>query len=463
MNLQTIRAELRQFLQLAIPLAAAQVAQAAVGFVDTVMMGRLGPEPLAAGGLASALFQFILATASGAVMAVSPLVAEAQGAGKDYKIAAIARQGLWLSVLLGLPVMVIIGQLANVMPALGQSATTIALARNYWDAVLWGIIPGLGFAMLRGYVAALGQTRIILPLVLLGTLVNGIGNYLLGYGQFGFPRLELTGLGLSSALGLWVMFLGLLAYTGWQPELHRYPFWQHWRLLQPTICRQILQLGWAIAITVAVEFGLFTIITILMGAIGVEALAAHQTVSQTIILIFMVPLGCSFAMTARVGWWFGRQDGPGARRSGLVGISAIAIWMLLPSSALLFFPRAIVGIYVDLSDPANAGLLALALPMLRIAAFALVLDGVQRVAMGALHGLQDTRIPLLLSLVAFWGVGVGSSALLGFQLGWGSTGLWIGQSLGVAIAGGLFLRRFLRLTQRLNQQFPLQAPLTTHS
>nr|WP_261789801.1 MATE family efflux transporter [Synechococcus elongatus] len=214
MNLQTIRAELRQFLQLAIPLAAAQVAQAAVGFVDTVMMGRLGPEPLAAGGLASALFQFILATASGAVMAVSPLVAEAQGAGKDYKIAAIARQGLWLSVLLGLPVMVIIGQLANVMPALGQSATTIALARNYWDAVLWGIIPGLGFAMLRGYVAALGQTRIILPLVLLGTLVNGIGNYLLGYGQFGFPRLELTGLGLSSALGLWVMFLGLLAYTG---------------------------------------------------------------------------------------------------------------------------------------------------------------------------------------------------------------------------------------------------------
>nr|WP_228383044.1 MATE family efflux transporter [Synechococcus elongatus] len=106
MNLQTIRAELRQFLQLAIPLAAAQVAQAAVGFVDTVMMGRLGPEPLAAGGLASALFQFILATASGAVMAVSPLVAEAQGAGKDYKIAAIARQGLWLSVLLGLPVMV---------------------------------------------------------------------------------------------------------------------------------------------------------------------------------------------------------------------------------------------------------------------------------------------------------------------------------------------------------------------
>ncbi|ABB57729.1 MATE efflux family protein [Synechococcus elongatus PCC 7942 = FACHB-805] len=461
--MRTIRAELQQFLQLAIPLAAAQVAQAAVGFVDTVMMGRLGPEPLAAGGLASALFQFILATASGVVMAVSPLVAEAQGAGKDYKIAAIARQGLWLSVLLGLPVMLIISQLARLMPVLGQSATTIALARDYWMAVLWGIIPGLGFAMLRGYVAALEQARIILPLVLFGTLVNGLGNYLLGYGQLGFPRLELTGLGLSSALGLWVMFLGLLAYTAWQPKLRRYPFWQDWRRLQPSICRQILQLGWAIAVTVAVEFGLFTIITILMGAIGVEALAAHQTVSQTIILIFMVPLGCSFAVTVRVGWWLGRQDGLGARRAGLVGVGAIALWMLLLAIPLALFPRAIVGIYVDLNNPVNAGLLNLALPMLRVASLALVLDGVQRVAMGALHGLQDTRIPLLLSLLAFWMVGVGSSAMLGFQLGWGSTGLWIGQSLGVAIAGGLFLQRFLKLTQNRTFKQRLQPqPLATH-
>ena len=455
--LQRLRLEAQQFLQLAIPLAAAQVAQAAVGFVDTVMMGRLGPEQLAAGGLASAIFQFILATASGVVMAVSPLVAEALGAGKGYKITAIARQGLWLCLLLGLPVMWGISQLAVLMPALGQAPTTIALAQNYWQAVLWGIIPGLGFAMLRGYVAALEQTRMIVPLVLLGTAVNGLGNYLLGYGQLGFPRLELTGLGLATSLGLWVMFLGLLFYTQWHPELRCYPFWRDWQRFQPALCRQILQLGWAIAITVAVEFGLFLTVTVLMGAIGVEVLAAHQTVSQTLILIFMVPLGCSFAVTARVGWWLGRQDWRGARRAGLVGVVLVGLWMLLPAIILLLFPQAIVGVYIDLNQPVNAELLRLALPMLQIAALALFLDGVQRVALGALHGLQDTRIPLLLSVLAFWGVGIGSSLLLGFRLGWGGTGLWIGQSIGVAIAGGLFLGRFWQMTQRLSLRSPQPA------
>jgi MATE family multidrug resistance protein len=195
-----IKTEVWEFIKLAAPLAGAQVTQAAVGFVDTLMMGYLGAESLAAGGLASSIFQLVLNTASGLVMSVSPLVAEAYGAGRKTLVEQIARQGLWLSLLLGIPMMLFIEHLNSVMIHLGQSEQMVMLADGYLDNILWGIFPALGFAMLRGYVSALSQARPVMIIVIFGTLVNIIGNYVLGYGKYGFPRMELAGLGLASGL-----------------------------------------------------------------------------------------------------------------------------------------------------------------------------------------------------------------------------------------------------------------------
>ncbi|WP_414551228.1 MATE family efflux transporter [Anabaena sp. CCY 0017] len=441
-----IRTEINQFIKLAIPLAGAQVAQAAVGFVDTIMMGQLGPESLASGGLASISFQFVLNTSSGVVMAVSPLVAEAQGAGQKTQIEQIVRQGLWLSIILSIPMMLVVGHLNSFMLYLGQAATTVKLADSYLNFVLWGILPGLGFAMLRGYVSALSQASVVLPLVILGTLVNVAGNYILGYGNFGFPRMELAGLGLASAIGLWTMFLGLLIYTRLHPKLKKYPFWQDLHQLKPKILQQLAGIGVAIAVTIAVEYGLFTAVTFFMGTLGVEVLAAHQTVYQTMMLIFMVPLGMSYAVTVRVGFWLGQQNIAGARRAGYVGVTVAGAFMILTAIVLLTYPQQIIGIYLDIHDPANAELFQLAMPMLFISALSQFLDGVQRVAMGALYGLQDTQVPMLLSIFSFWGIGLTSGYVLGFPLGFGGVGLWAGQSIGVAIAGVIFLWRFHRLT-----------------
>ncbi|WP_089093877.1 MATE family efflux transporter [Nodularia sp. NIES-3585] len=444
-----IRTEINEFIKLAIPLAGAQVAQAAVGFVDTIMMGQLGQESLAAGGLASTSFQFVLNTASGVVMAVSPLVASAQGSGNKTQIEQIVRQGVWLCLILGIPMMLVLGHLNYLMLHLGQTASTVKLADGYLNFVLWGILPGLGFAMLRGYVSALSQANIILPLVILGTLVNVAGNYILGYGNFGFPPMELAGLGLASAIGLWTMFLGLLIYTRVHPQLKKYQFWQNLHQLKPKILRHLAGIGVAIAVTIAVEYGLFTAVTFLMGALGVEVLAAHQTVYQTMILIFMVPLGMSYAVTVRVGFWLGQKNIVGARRAGYVGVTVAGSFMILTAIVLLTYPQQIIGIYLDIDDPVNAELFKLAMPMLFISALSQFLDGVQRVAMGALYGLQDTQVPMLLSILSFWGIGLTSGYILGFPLGFGGVGLWAGQSIGVAIAGMIFLWRFHRLTFKL--------------
>lgn len=442
-----VKKEIREFLNLAIPLASAQVAQSATGFADTIMMGRLGQETLAAGGLASLTFTALLASASGVVMGVSPLVAEAYGAGNKTRIEQIARQGLWLSLLLSLPMAIAIAHFDAWMRQLGQAPTTVTLANTYLDIMLWGFFPALGFAMLRGVVSGLSQARPVMTIVVAGVLFNITGNYVLGFGKWGFPRLEMAGLAIASILSLWGMFLALAIYLLKHKQLREYRIFQEWHRLKPRLLQELVQIGLPIGISTVLEVGLFTVITYLMGILGTDVLAAHQIVFQTIVVIFMVPLGMSFAITARVGQWVGQKNLKAARQAAIIGIAIAVGFMILMSLALVLFPQQVFSLYLDPQNPDNARVLTLALPMLIVAAIIQVLDGVQKTTMGALYGLQDTRVPMLLSLPTFWGVGLTSGYLLGFPLGFGGVGLWIGQSIGVAIAAIVFVWRFDRLTK----------------
>ncbi len=445
-----IRTESKKFLQLAIPLASAQVAQSLTGFFDTVMMGRLGAETIAAGGLASWTFIAILNTVAGIVMGISPLVAEAYGVGQKSRIEKLTRQGFWLVLLLSIPMMVAITNLDSMMLQLGQTQTTVTLADSYLDIILWGFFPALGFAMLRGVVSGLSHARPIMIIVVFGTVFNIIGNYILGFGKLGFPRLELVGLSISSTLALWGMFIALIIYILKHPQLRAYGFFKQLHQLKPAIIVELGKIGIPIGIFSALELGLFTIVTYLMGTLGTEVLAAHQIVFQTIMVTFMIPLGMSYAATARVGQWLGRNNLPGIKRAGYISIGMGFGLMLLLAIAMLLFPQFIVAIYLDINDPANAQLISLALPMLTIATVAQILDAVQKITYGVLQGLQDTRIPVFLNISAFWLIGLTTSYILGFPLGLGGTGLWLGQSIGVAIAAILFFVRFRhQITQKI--------------
>jgi MATE family multidrug resistance protein len=443
-----LQTEIHAFLRLAIPLASAQIAQSATGFVDTVMMGRLGQETLAAGGLASLTFLLLLNTAAGVVMGASPLIAQAYGAGQTTRVEQVARQGVWLLVGLTLPIALLLAHLDSLMRYLGQAETTIALSNTYLDIMLWGFFPALGFALLRGVVSAMSHARPIMAIVLVGTLLNISGNYLLGFGQFGLPRLEIAGLALSSVFSLWVMFLALGVYILRQKELRTYRFFQNLHQFKPKILCELLRVGLPIGVSSALELGLFTIVTYLMGVLGTEVLAAHQIVFQTIAVVFMVPLGMSFATTVRVGQWVGQQNLEGAKRAGYVSMAMGLGFMAMMAIVLLVFSRQIVGLYLNVQAPQNASVVSLATSMLSVAAISQILDGLQKTTMGALYGLQDTRIPMLLSFPAFWGVGLTAGYLLGFHTSLGGIGLWIGQSIGIGIAAIVFIWRFRRLVTR---------------
>ena len=444
------RVEVREFLKLAMPLASAQVAQAMTGFVDTLMMGRLGQEALAAGGLAVMVFMAVMMTGLGIISSVSPLAAAAFGAQQPQRVGQITRQGAWLALGLAGLLVPLLGHLDNLMRQWGQDPVVIDLVSSYLNIVRWGLLPALWFGVLRCMVTAVASTRPILIIMVIANLFNIVGNYGLAFGKWGLPALGLRGLAIASALSHLIMAGLLLAYVIHQRRRIFAPYrlfhqLQRW---QPTILRQVLWLGLPIGGLNILENGLFTVMTLMVGALGTPVLAAQQLALQTIVVVFMVPLGMSYAATARVGQWYGQRDWAGVRRAALVSVGLAIAVMFLSGVVFVLFPVPLISIYLDVDDPANQEVLRIGAAMLMVAGFGQVVDGVQRTANGVLQGLQDTRVPMVCSIVAYWGVGLISGYWLGFHTPLAGVGIWIGAYLGLAVAAIAYIWRFRVLLRR---------------
>ncbi|NEQ23248.1 MAG: MATE family efflux transporter, partial [Microcoleus sp. SIO2G3] len=421
-----LQSEIRACLALALPLAAAQLAQQATSFVDTVMMGLLGSEAIAAGGLGGISFGTLLLVCSGVVSATSPLVAEAYGQGDRARIEHIAQQGLWLALMIALPATLLLWNAGGILTHLGQQEGTIVRVVSYLRAIAPGLFPALTFAVLRNVVSALSRPRPVMVMTLCGLAFNIVGNYILMFGKLGLPPLGLTGIGLASTLSFWGVLIALIVYIQLQPDLRKYRIFPPRLHLDRKILQELLRIGLPIGILYGVETGLFTITTFLMGYLGTVPLAAHQIALQTAAIAFMVPAGISYATTVRVGQLLGQENLPQARLAAFINLAIGATFMGVMGIAFLIFSRSIVALYLDVGNPANEAVVSMAIDLLRVAALFQLVDGIQIVAAGALRGLQDTRTPMLIGLFAYWGIGLSCGYTLGLHLGWGGVGLWIG-------------------------------------
>jgi MATE family multidrug resistance protein len=401
-------AEIKECLLLAVPLAGAQLSQAATTFVDTVMMGTLGSQIIAAGALGAATFFLLLNIGFAIVSAVSPLAAEAYGGGRVEQVGRVVRQGLWLSLILAVPVTLLIWHSGTLLRLMGQEPKNIVLAEGYLRAIAWGYFPGLGFAVLRSFVSALSRTRPVIVTMIAGTLFNVAGNYVLAFGKFGLPALGLAGLGWASALSLWGMFVALAIYILSQPQLRVYGAFANLHQFDGKIFWELVRVGVPIGVLAGVEGGFFAFVTLLMGQLGTVTLAAHQI----------------------------------ARLAGFVSIGMAAVFMAIMGIVFWIVPGTIVSLYIDTADPANANVVSLAKTLLGVAAMFQLVDGVQVTAAGALRGLKDTKVPLLIGILAYWAVGLTCGYTLGFVLGFGSVGLWWGFAIGLAVAAGVLTWRF---------------------
>jgi multidrug resistance protein, MATE family len=426
----SIIAELRATVAVAGPLAAANLAQMAMGFTNTVVVGSLGSGALAAAGLGASLYFTVAMVCSGILTAVAPLAAHAIGAGDDRRAGRIAGAGLVLAALLAAPVIAALLAAGHLLAGLGYEPALAAEIGRFLAAIVWAVPGFLGFAVLRSFLVAASHSRTVMIALILCVPMNAALNWLLVFGHLGAPALGIAGSGCATAIIQWLMFTGLTVYAFAAPSLARYP-------MRPSLrgsdeIGRILRLGLPIGGILGLEIGVFATTGILMGLLGPDALGAHQLVMNCISVIFMFPLGIAQAATVRVAVALGSRAPVAARRAAAVALALGGAYMTIMAFVLVAAPRAIARIYIDIDVPANRGLVGIALCLLVIAAVFQIFDGVQAIAAGALRGYRDTTVPLLLAVIGYWGIGFAGGWLLGFRAGYGPIGLWSGLAAGLA-------------------------------
>jgi MATE family multidrug resistance protein len=444
-SLQRFLYELRICLSLSIPLASAQLAQAMNGMVDMVMMGNLGSQYLAAGGLGAVTFNFLLIITTALVSAVSPLAAEAFGKGEGKRVAQTTVQGLWIALFCSIPVMYLMWHSSPLLRLLGQEESIVMLAAEYLRAIAPGLFPAIAFAVLRCFVSALSRPQSVMVIMVAGVALNAIANYILIFGKLGFPALGLVGVGFASTVSFWVMAVALGLYVWGRSPFKAYHIWRQVHVIRGEILWAVLKIGLPIAVLATFEAGLFNITTFLAGQLGTDTLAAHHIALQTAAICFMVPFGISQATTVRVGQLIGQHNSGDAKLAGYAGILSGSVFMALMALLMILLPKTIISIYINLNDPQNQDVIAIAVALLGVAALFQIVDGIQVTALGALRGLQDTRIPMMIGIVAYWGIGFTCGYIAAFRLDMGGVGLWLGLAVGLCLAAIALTWRFHHL------------------
>ncbi|HEY5565227.1 MAG TPA: MATE family efflux transporter [Rhodothermia bacterium] len=461
--LDSLRNEVPRLLVLAGPMVVAQLLQVSMGFVDTIMVGRLGAESLAAVALGGAVYYPLFLVSAGILSAVSALVSQSHGAGHADPIGRTVRQGFWLGTMLSIPAIVLMWHVEPALLEFGLEPKVASLTQDYLETISPALLPALWYTALRHFVEALGRPKSVMVITLFGAIANVGGNYVLMYGKLGFPEMGVAGTGLSTTIVSWILFGSLVVFVQRHPSLRTYGVFSRLGKPDTTTFRRLFRLGWPIGIMFGVETGLFAVAAFMMGRLGTTEVAAHQIALQCAAFTFMVPLGIAFATTVRVGFEIGAGNPHGARIAGLTGIAVSALFMGITAVLFFTFPRAIIGLYLDLSDPANSPVVHLAVMLLGLAAVFQVFDGVQVTASGALRGIADTRVPMIVAVASYWGVGFTGAYFFAFKLELGPSGIWWGLVIGLAAAAVLLLGRFLVLSLEPERLIPVNPATQPHS
>ncbi|MDU8912018.1 MATE family efflux transporter [Aestuariicoccus sp. MJ-SS9] len=438
----TYRQHLRAILGLGLPLIGGHLAQFAIGLTDTVMIGWYGVPELAALTLAATLFFTLFLVGSGFAWAVMPMVANFAARGEETQIRRATRMALWLSIAYFALSMPALWFADPILRALGQTEQIAADAQTYLRIAGWGMLPALFVMVLKNYLAALEFTRVAFWVTVVAALANGLGNYALIFGNWGAPELGLRGAAIASIVTQVLSVLGMLGYALWRLPEHTLlrRFWNP----DTEMLARVFALGVPIGLTSLAEVGMFAATAVMMGWLGTVPLAAHGIALQISSATFMAHLGLANVATVRAGNALGRGDGDHLRRGAAVALAASGA--VVAATILLFLgaPAWLMGLFVDPADPARDAIVAAGVTFLAVAALFQLVDAAQVVTLGLLRGLQDTRVPMLIAALAYWGLGLPGAYVFGLTLGYGGPGIWFGLVLGLGVAAVLLLTRFQR-------------------
>ncbi|MGG5887847.1 MATE family efflux transporter [Falsiroseomonas sp. HC035] len=440
--------EIRATLALAWPLVLTNLSQFALSLTDALFLGRVATEALAAATLGGNLYFAALAPAFGLALAAGPMCAQTRGRGRGHLrgMRRDVRAAFWACAAATIPVWLVLWHTDSLLRGLGQDPALAALAADYVRALMWGMPLFCGFVVLRGFLSAEQRPLSALVVSFVGVVLNIPLNYWLIHGGYGVPALGVVGAGIASALCNLFMFVGLVLVIARDRHLRRYHlFGRLWRL-DVSRLREVAQIGLPIAGSMALEIAVFAFAAIAMGWFGAVAVAAHAIAVQIASATFMVPMGIAQAATARVGLMTGAGRAIAAARAGWIGIVLGAGFMAISAAFLVGFAGDIPWLFLGEGNPGAVETATLASVMLVVAGLFQLADGVQAVAAGALRGLKDTQVPMLLAGFGYWIIGLPLGLALALPLGLGPIGLWIGLAAGLFLVAGLMLARWMRLS-----------------
>ncbi len=428
------------------PIILTNLAQTGLGATDVLMLAWLGPDVLAAGALGANLYFVCYIGGLGLISAISPMIASERGRNRHSvrEVRRSFRQGMWSAVALALPLWLALWHAEGIFLLLGQEPALAREAAEYMRAKQWGLLPMFFFVALRFFLAGMERPFLALVVGLAGVGVNAGANYLLIFGHYGFPELGLVGAGAASSFTALVMFIGLALLARSDRRFRRYHlFGRFWRADWPRFF-ELWRLGLPISGTILFEVTIFSAAVFLMGLISATALAAHSIAIQIASLAFMIPLGIGQAVTVRVGRAYGARDREAIARAGWSAFALGVTFMAGTAMVMIGAPRLLIGVFLDLDAPEHQEVVALAVSFLALGAVFQIVDGAQAVGAGMLRGLHDTRVPMIMAGVGYWGVGMPVAVWLGLWTDLAGVGIWIGLAGGLAVVAALMLARWLR-------------------
>ncbi len=438
----TVSSHIRTTGRLAFPIVVGQVGHMMMGIVDSVMVGHIGAEPLAAASLSNGLFFLILVMGLGVTQAITPLTAMEKGAGQPARCGVVLRQGLLATLAMALILAGVVIGGAKLVPHLGQPELVVANAVPYLSILGWSVFPMMIFQAYRQYTEGLSVMKPAMTINLLANLANAFFNWMFIFGNLGAPEMGLAGAGVATFLTRSMMAVSLIAYVNLAPRFKQFDPSLRFRTLDWFLMKRIVQLGLASGFQYTFEVSAFAGAAVIIGWMGANELAAHQIALNLAALTYMFTIGVSTAGSVRVGEAVGANRIDEARKAGFSAVILAAA--IMGSFAVIFIltRHLLPWLYIDDPDVHR-----LAAGLLLIAAMFQVSDGIQGVGLGILRGMADTRIPTGITLIAYWIVGLPAGYLMGFSGGMGANGVWFGLLIALTTSGALLLFRFHWLTQ----------------
>ena len=438
----SVRTELLPMLRIAIPVVLAELGWMAMGVVDTVMVGSLGPAAIGAAGVGTSMHMGFAVFGMGVLLGLDTLVSQAFGARDLRNCHRWLVDGVTLALLLTVPVMAVSLLLLWALPSLGFHPEVLPPLRAYFAIVIWSTPVLLGYAALRRYLQGMHIVTPVMFALVSANLINAFANWILIHGHYGFPALGVAGSAWATLISR-VYMLGVLVFAVWhydsklakaagdQPHER---IWDLPRAIDRARLGILVKLGLPAASQITAEVGAFALATALAGTLDPISSASHQIALNMAGVAFMIPLGLGSAGAVKVGHAIGAGDPSRAAAAGWTAIALGAVFMCGAGTLFFMIPHVLIALFTT-----DRSVLVVGTSLLKLAAVFQLFDGIQGVVTGTLRGLGDTRTPMVVNLAAHWLLGLPVGYALCFVVGWGVWGLWVGLSLGLIVTGVILL------------------------